>query len=155
MVHEFLDRAHAEMPDARPGRGGIFLPLRLRLCSAACARLVKITSEATHKDFSDQGKLLHDKARSCGTVPVACVVSRFCEDFLRSNCRVATAEPVVALIGSVFVFSGSAKREERGRRDGDIPVKVRSKTTGPQPRCGLKSCFVPSPHPKTKAKEEG
>lgn len=55
VVHEFLDRAHAEMPDAR---------------------LVKITSEATHKDFSDQGKLLHDK------------------DFLRSNCRVATAEPV-------------------------------------------------------------
>ncbi|CAE7456428.1 Lipase [Symbiodinium natans] len=53
VVHEFLDRAHAEMPDVR---------------------LVKITSEATQKDFSDQGKLLHDK------------------DFMRSNCRIVTAD---------------------------------------------------------------
>ncbi|CAE7276436.1 Lipase [Symbiodinium pilosum] len=52
VVHEFLERAHAEMPDAR---------------------LVKVTSEATQKDFNDQGKLLHDK------------------DFMRSNCRIVAA----------------------------------------------------------------
>mmetsp|Transcript_40447 Transcript_40447/g.93921 ORF Transcript_40447/g.93921 Transcript_40447/m.93921 type:complete len:544 (-) Transcript_40447:74-1705(-) len=52
VVHQFLERAHAEMPDAR---------------------LVKVTSEASQKDFNDQSRLLHDK------------------DFIRCNCRVAAA----------------------------------------------------------------
>ncbi|OLP77168.1 hypothetical protein AK812_SmicGene42798 [Symbiodinium microadriaticum] len=86
VVHEFLDRAHAEMPDAR---------------------LVKITSEATHKDFSDQGKLLHDK------------------DFLRSNCRVATAEPVAALIGSVKDDRQKKKDEERDQEEDGCTARPR------------------------------
>ncbi|CAJ1349896.1 unnamed protein product [Effrenium voratum] len=40
IVEEFLNRAHAEMPDAR---------------------LIKMTNEATNRVFTEQGKLLHDK----------------------------------------------------------------------------------------------
>jgi len=71
-VDRFMDMAHAEMPDAR---------------------LVKMTSEAYERTFTDQQKLLMDK------------------EFLRCNCRITASQ------------DNQIKEDGKKKKDGNLPAE--------------------------------